>query len=168
VGDGTLKARLAEELRAALRARHRVRLSALRLLSAAVKNREVELRRELTDEEFLEVVGREVKRRREAIEAYEAAGRPDRAGQEREELEVLQGFLPPPLTGAEVETLIEEAIEATRAAGPADLGRVMGYVMGRVRGRADGRDVQARVRDRLASLAGREEPHPPPGGPPSP
>lgn len=149
MGEGTLKQRLAEELRAALKAQKAVRLSTLRLLSAAVKNREVELRRELSDQEFLEVVAREAKRRREAIEAYESAGRPDRAATEREELEVLEGFLPPPLSEAELDALIEEAVAATGASGPGDLGKVMGHVMARARGRADGRAVQARVRQRL-------------------
>ncbi|HXF58149.1 MAG TPA: GatB/YqeY domain-containing protein, partial [Actinomycetota bacterium] len=93
MAEATLKERLAEELRAALKARQAVRLSTLRLLSAAVKNREVELRREVSDQEFLEVVAREAKRRREAIDAYESAGRPDRAATEREELAVLEAFL---------------------------------------------------------------------------
>ena len=146
---GTLKERLAAEMREALKAGQKTRLSALRLLSASVKNREVELLHELSDEEFVEVAVREVKRRREAIEAYEAAGRADRAATEREEQRVLEAYLPAGLSDEEVSVLIEAAISVTGASGSADLGKVMGHVMGAARGRVDGKMVQARVRERL-------------------
>lgn len=145
----TLKDRLAREIPEALKAGQKVRLGALRLLSASVKNREVELRHELSDEEFVEVAIREVKRRREAVEAYEAAGRADRADTEREEQRVLEAYVPAALSDEEVAALIEDAIAATGASGPADLGKVMGHVMSSARGRVDGKLVQARVRERL-------------------
>jgi uncharacterized protein YqeY len=144
-----LKERLAEEMKAALKGGRKVRLSALRLLSASVKYREVELRHELTDEEFVEVAVREVKRRREAIEAYENAGRPDRAAPEREEMEALQAYMPAALSDGELTALIDEAMAATGAGEPGDLGKVMGFVMGRAKGRVDGRVVQEKVRERL-------------------
>ena len=103
----TLKDRLAAEMKAAMKERAKVRLGALRLLATAVKNREVEVRHLLSDAEFQEVAGREVKRRREAIEAYEAAGRPDRAATEREEQAVLEAYLPAGLSEQEVAALIE-------------------------------------------------------------
>ena len=146
---GALKVRLAEEMRAAMKARERVRLGALRLLATSVKNREVELRHPLSDEEFVEIATREVKRRREAIEAFEKAGRADRAAVEREEQDVLQTYLPEGLDAAAVDALIGEAIDATGASGPGDLGRVMGYVMGKAKGQVDGKEVQAAVRARL-------------------
>lgn len=145
----SLKDRLSEETTAALRAGEKIRLSTLRLLSAAVKNREVELRHPLDDDEFVEVATREAKRRREAIEAYENAGREDRAGTEREELGVLEEYLPAGLTDQEVDALIDQAIARTGAAGPGDMGKVMSSVMAEAKGRADGRAVQARVRSRL-------------------
>jgi uncharacterized protein len=145
----SLKERLAEETTAALRAGQKVRLSTLRLLSAAVKNREVELLHPLDDEEFVEVATREAKRRREAIEAYENAGRDDRAATEREELAVLQEYLPAGLTDQEVDALIDDAIAQTGAAGPGDMGKVMGAVMAQAKGRVDGRVVQTRVKSRL-------------------
>lgn len=145
----SLKDRLSEETTAALRAGEKIRLSTLRLLSAAVKNREVELRHPLDDDEFVEVATREAKRRREAIEAYENAGREDRAGTEREELGVLEEYLPAGLTDQEVDALIDQAIARTGAAGPGDMGKVMSSVMAEAKGRADGRAVQARVRNRL-------------------
>jgi len=145
---------LTTEIQQALRDGDRVRLSALRLLSASVKNREIELRRDLTDDEFVEVATKEVKRRIEAIEAYERAGREDRAAVEREEMAALQVYVPSALTDEELDTLIGEAIESTGASGPNDVGRVMGTVMGRAKGRADGRVVQERVRARLSGSSG--------------
>jgi uncharacterized protein len=147
---GSLKARLAEEMRIAMKARERLRLSALRLLAASVKNREVEVGHPLSDEEFVEVATREVKRRREAIESYEQANRPDRAAQEREEQEVLRAYVPDALAEDEVIALVDEAIGATGASVPGDLGRVMGYVMAKAKGRVDGKVVQELVRGRLA------------------
>jgi uncharacterized protein YqeY len=149
VEAGSLKERLGREMVAAMKAREKVRLSALRMLTAAVKNREVELGHPLSDEEFLEVAGREVKKRKEAIEAFEGAGRQDRARTEREEQEVLEAYLPAGLSEAEVEALVEEAVAATGGAGPGDLGKVMGYVMGKGKGRVDGKTVQAKVRAHL-------------------
>lgn len=151
MGDAgpSLKDRLAGEMREALKAGQKVRLSTLRLLSASVKNREVELRRELSDDEVREVAAREVKRRTEAIEAYDGAGRDDLASREREEREVLQAYLPPQLSESEVEALIDEAIGATGAASAKEMGKVMGFVMARARGKVDGGEVQAKVRERL-------------------
>src|SRR5712691_11759835 len=122
--------RLSEEIRAALKGGQKVRLGALRLLAASVKNREVELRRDLTDDEFAEVAVREVKRR-------------------REEMEVLQAYVPAGLSDDELSGLIDEGIAATAASEPGDLGKVMGFVMGRAKGRVDGRAVQEKVRERL-------------------
>jgi uncharacterized protein len=147
--ESPLKARVAEEMKDALRAGQKVRLGALRLLSASVKNREVELRRVLTDEEFLEVVAREVKRRNEALEAYEKAGREDLAAKEREEREVLQVYLPAQLSAEETEGLVDEAISATGASSVKELGKVMGYVMGMAKGRVDGGAVQQLARAKL-------------------
>jgi uncharacterized protein YqeY len=146
---GDLKARLSQEMREALRGREKVRLSALRLLSAAVKNREVELRREVSEEEFLEVVAREVKRRKEAAEAYLKGSRQDLVDREREEQAVLEAYLPAALSDQEVGTLVAEAISATGASGLGDLGKVMAYVMERAKGRVDGGAVSALVRARL-------------------
>lgn len=148
-GGESLKERLAREMRESLKARQKVRLSALRLLLASAKNREVELGHELSDGELAEVATKEVKRRREAIEAYERAGRQDLADREREERQALETYLPPGLSEEEVEAIVEEAVAATGASGPEDLGRVMGHVMGRARGRVDGRMVQELVRRRL-------------------
>ena len=146
----SLKERLATEMRQALKAGEKVRLGALRLLAAAVKNREVELRHELSDEEFVEVANREIKRRIEAIDAYERGNRPDRAALEREEMATLKTYVPEALGDDEVDALVVAAIAETGANGPADMGKVMGVVMARAKGRADGRAVQEKVRARLS------------------
>lgn len=151
-----LKARLQEEMNDALRAGDKVRLGALRLLHASVKNREVELLREVDDEEFVEVVGREVKRRKEAAEAYEKAGRQDLLDRERREQEVLEAYLPEQLSQEDVSSLVDEAVAATGASGPGDIGKVMSYVMGKARGRVDGGTVSRLVRERLSEQSGGE------------
>ena len=148
-GPSTLKQRMAEEMKDALRAGEKVRLGALRMLSAAVKNREVELRHELSDQEFIEVVGREVKRRNEAIEAFESAGREDLVAKETEERETLQAYMPEQLSDAETDALVDEAIATTGASSVKEIGKVMGYVMGKAKGRVDGGAVQRKARDRL-------------------
>ena len=149
-GRSELKERLAEDMRAALKAGEKIKLGALRLLSASVKNREVELRRPVDDREFVEVAVKEVKRRKEAIEASRGAGRDDLVAKESEEQRVLETYLPAALSEEELSALIEEAVAATDAGGPADLGKVMGHVMGKARGRVDGKLVQERVRERLS------------------
>ena len=146
---GSLKARLAGDTRVALKAGERIRLSALRMLSAAITNREVELGRGLTDDEFVEVAMREVKRRQEAIEAFDKGGRPERDAQEREEKLALEDYVPAALSEDEIEALVDEAVTGTGATGPSDFGKVMGMVMGQARGRADGKVVQQKVRARL-------------------
>ena len=145
----TLKHQVQEEIKDALRGGEKVKLGALRFLMASVKNREIEFRRELTDDEFREVVGREVKRRNESIEAYEDAGRDDLVKKETQERQVLQVYMPQQLSDAEVDALVAEAIEQTGATSVKELGRVMGYVMGKAKGRVDGNVVQQKARARL-------------------
>lgn len=148
---GALKDRLVAELKDAMKARDRVRLATLRLLSAAVKNREVEVRHELSDEELQEVAATEVKRRKEAAQAYAEGGAGDRADAERAEQQILETFLPEQLSDEEVAALLDEAVAATGASGPGDVGKVMGYVMGKAKGRVDGGAVNRMVRDRLGA-----------------
>ena len=145
------KTRLQQEMREALKAGEKLRLGALRMLAASVKNREVELGHELSDGELVEVATREVKRRKEAAEAFDGGGRPELAEKERQEQAVLEAYLPAQLSDKEVGALIDEAIRTTGASGPGDLGKVMGFVMGRAKGRVDGGTVNRLVRDRLAS-----------------
>jgi len=149
VGESTLKATVQREMHEALKAGDKIRLGALRMLSAAITNREKEVRHELSDDEVREVAVREVKRRTESIEAFEKGGRADLVQKETTEREVLSAYAPVPLSDAEVDALIDEAIATTGASGPGDMGKVMGLVMGKAKGKVDGTAVQARVRARL-------------------
>jgi uncharacterized protein len=137
-------------MRAAMKARDAVRVSTLRLAMAAAHNRQIELGHALTDAEVIEVLDRQVKQRRESIELYRKGGRPELADAEEAELAVLREFLPEPLTDAELERLAREAVAATSAQGPADMGRVMGALVPQTKGRADGRAVSELVRRLLS------------------
>jgi uncharacterized protein YqeY len=150
VSEPTLKARIAEEMRAALKGGDKVRLGALRMLSAAVTNREKEVRHELADDEVREVAAKEVKKRTESIEAFEGAGRHELADRERAEREAIEGYAPARLSDEEVDALIDEALAATGATSQQELGRVMGVVMASAKGRVDGGAVHRKVRERLA------------------
>ncbi len=148
---GTLKEQLREEITDALRAGDKVRLGALRLLSAAVTNQEKELRRELSDDELRAVAGKEMKKRAESIEAFEGAGRQELADKERAERDAIAAYAPEQLGEEQVDALIDEAVDATGATGPQDFGAVMGKVMATAKGKADGSVVQRKVRERLGS-----------------
>jgi uncharacterized protein YqeY len=150
VAEDELKDRLRQEMTDALRAGEKVRLGTLRMLSAAVTNREKELRHELSDDEVRDVAAREVKKRTESIEAFERAGRRDLVDNETAEREVLAAYAPEMLSDADVDALVDDAITATGATSLKEMGKVMGAVMARAKGRVDGGAVQAKVRRRLA------------------
>ncbi len=151
MGDAALKARVHSEMTAALKSGDRVRLGALRMLAAAITNREKDVRRELSDDEVREVAGTEVKKRTESIEAFESAGRMDLVERERAEREILQAYAPEQLGEAVVDSLIDEAIATTGAVSAKEMGKVMGFVMGRAKGKVDGALVQRKVRERLGA-----------------
>lgn len=138
-------------MRDAMKARDQIRVGALRMLMAAVKNAEVERLHELSDDEVIEVVAREAKRRRESIEAFEKGGRQDLVDKERAELEILEAYLPAKLTDAELRDLVDEAVAETGASSPKQMGEVMKALMPKVRGRADGAQVSALVKARLGA-----------------
>lgn len=145
------KEKLQNDLITAMKTRDELRTSTIRLAISAVKNIEIEKGRELTDEETTEVIAREVKRRREAIEGAEKAGRSDIAAKEAKEIEVLAVYLPEQLGENEIEQIVREVVLEVGAAGPKDRGRVMGALMPRVRGRADGKAVNQVVERILQS-----------------
>jgi uncharacterized protein len=140
-----------EQMTAAMKAGDKVRLGALRLLVTAITNREKELRRPPTDDEIREVAGKEVKKRSESIEAFDAAGREELAERERAEREVLRDYAPEQLDDAAIDALVDEAIAKTGATSIKEMGKVMGQVMAKAKGKADGADVQRRVRERLGA-----------------
>ncbi|MGZ4124459.1 MAG: GatB/YqeY domain-containing protein [Actinomycetota bacterium] len=151
MADVSLKTRLQTEMRDALRSGDKVRLGALRMLSAGITNREKELRHELSDDEVREVAAREVKRRSESIEAFAKGGRQDLVDKETAERDVLDAYAPERLSEAEVDALVEEAIAETGATSMKEMGKVMSAVMARGKGRVDGNVVQAKVRARLGA-----------------
>jgi len=122
-----------------MKARDELRVSTIRLALSAVRNVEIDKGRELTDEEISEVLAKEAKQRREAIEGAQKAGRTDFADRERGELAVISEYLPEQLGEDDIERIVKEVIESVGAAGPSDRGRVMSTLMPKIRGRADGR-----------------------------
>jgi uncharacterized protein YqeY len=138
------------ELREAMKARDEERRDALRLILNALKGSEKELQRPLSEEEELQVLQRERKRRLEAAEAFRSGGREEQAASEERELSVLEEFMPAPLTEEEIEDIVDDAIAEVGATSMAQLGRVMADVMPQIAGRADGSVVSQIVREKLA------------------
>lgn len=150
----SLSQRLEAAMRDAMRARDEQRTQTLRMAMAAAHNQKIAKRRDLTDDEVVDVLTKQVKQRRESITMYRDAGREDRAASEEIEAAILAEFLPQQLTEAEVEEMARAAISETGAAASGDLGRVMGSLSPRTRGRADGKLVSDVVRRLLAEAAG--------------
>ncbi len=145
----SLKNRLSEELKTALKAGDKCRLSVIRLTLAAIKNAEIAKRGDLTEPETIDVISRECKKRAESIEAFEKGNRQDLADKEKEELAVLKVYLPEQLSREEITAAVKEVIEATGAKTMAEKGKVMGMLMPKMRGKADGRLVNEVVEELL-------------------
>jgi uncharacterized protein YqeY len=145
-----LKTRLGEDFKQALRSGDKLRVSVIRLLTALIKNREVEKRGPLTDAEVLQAVVASCKQRQEAIEQYKQGGRQDLVDKESSELEILQSYLPKPLTSEELQAMVLEAIREVQATSLKEMGKVMGVLMPKVTGRADGKVVNSLVREALS------------------
>ncbi len=141
--------RLTQDMKAAMKAGEKDRLSTIRLLRGALKDKAIDKRDDLTEDEELAVLNSAAKRRKESIQAYKEAGREDLVAKESAELEVIQDYLPQPLTRAELETIVNAAIEKTGATSIKQIGLVMSAVMQEVKGRADGKEINAMVRARL-------------------
>lgn len=145
----SLKARLLDDVKQAMRAREKERLGALRLIQAEVSQFEVDERREADDDAVLAILNRMLKQRRDSIEQYRKGGREDLAEREAAEITVIEAYMPEPLDDAALEQMISEAIAETGAAGPSDMGKVMGVLKPRVFGRADMGVVSQKVRTAL-------------------
>lgn len=133
-------------MRDGMRAHDERRTQTLRMAMSAAHNRQIELGRALTDEDYVDVLGKQLKQRRESVEAFRAGGREAMAVNEEAEAAILAEFLPEPLTDAELEAIVRTAITESGAASPADLGKVMGRVVPLTKGRADGKAVSDLVR----------------------
>jgi len=145
----SLRDRLIEEMKGAMKSRDDLRLSTIRLIRSAIKNREIELRREFEDSEIIEVIASMIKQRRESIRLFIQGGRTDLVEKEEKELAMLLEFLPPQLERAELEDLVLKTIAECGAQGSKDLGKVMKALTSQVSGRADGKLVAEVVREKL-------------------
>ncbi len=149
----SLMEKLTADMKKAMKAREagKERLSVIRLVRGAIRQQEIDGKKELTDDDILAVIGKEVKQRRDSIEEFQKGGRDDLVKQNEAEIAILMEYLPQQLTEDEVRTLVKEAIEATGAATAKDMGKVMKELMPKVKGRADGKMVNTLVRALLES-----------------
>ena len=146
----TLKARITEDMKAAMKARETARLGAIRLILAAIKQKEVDERIELDDAAVIVVIEKMLKQRKDSITQYEAAKRQDLADAEKAEVAVLMAYMPQALTAAEVEAIVVKALADSGAKAPADMGKVVALVKPQVAGRADMAEVSKLVKAKLA------------------
>jgi uncharacterized protein YqeY len=145
-----LKTRISDDMKSAMKAGEKERLGTIRLILSAIKQQEVDSRKDLQDEDILAILDKMSKQRRESIDQYEKAGRDDLAGKEKAELKILQTYLPSQLDDEAITALIDEAIEATGAEAMKDMGKVMGILKPKMQGRADMAAVSAQVKSRLS------------------
>ena len=145
----TLKDQLTQDMKSAMKQKEQVRLSTIRLVRAAMKNREIELGEELNDEEVIKVISTLVKQHKDSIEQFQKGGRDDLVEKEQAELGILESYLPQQLSEEDVKALVKEAIEAVSATSMKDIGKVMKYIMPKVQGRADGKMINQLVKEHL-------------------
>ena len=149
----TLKDRLVEDMKVAMKAKEegKVRLSVIRMARAAIKNAEIDKRIEFNDDQVIEVLAREMKLRRDALEVFGQADRPDKVKALEEEMAILMDYLPQQLSEGEIRQLVQETVTTIGASGPKDLGKVMGQLTPKTKGRADGKLVNQIVREILGA-----------------
>lgn len=140
---------LKSDIKQSMKQRDTERLSTLRMLHSSIKNKAIDIDHELEDDDVVEVLAKEAKKRRESIDAYQRGDRPELADKERGELEVIQEYLPEPMTDEEAADLVDEVIEQTGASSRSDMGRVMGAVVPRIKGRYDAGKIKDIVLDKL-------------------
>jgi uncharacterized protein YqeY len=146
----SLKDQITDDMKAAMRAKESARLGTIRLLTAAIKQKEVDERIELTDDQILAIIEKMIKQRKDSISQFEAGGRQDLADIEKSELVILSAYMPAALSEAEVQSEISAAVTAVGAAGPQDMGKVMGILKPKLAGRADMTAVSALVKAALS------------------
>jgi uncharacterized protein len=146
----TLEERLVNEMKEAMKSGDKLRLSAIRMIRSAVKNREIELMKKLDDEEIFKVIQGMLRKSEDSVEQFQAGGRADLVEKEKKEIEVLKSFLPQPLSQEEALKMIDETIQETQASSLKDLGKVMKAVMPKLGGKADGKLINQWVKERLS------------------
>ncbi|GAC42967.1 GatB/YqeY domain-containing protein [Paenibacillus popilliae] len=144
-----LSQRLNEDMKQAMKSQDKFKLSTIRMVRSAIKNVEIDAKRTLNDDEVLEILDREIKQRKDALQQFESAGRDDLAGSVRDEIEILTQYLPAQLSEEEIKEIVQQAIQETGASSKADMGKLMGALMPKVKGRADGKLVNTIVQQYL-------------------
>jgi hypothetical protein len=146
----SLEERVAEEMKQAMKAGDKLRLSTIRMIRSALKNKEIELRRKLEDEDVVKTIQVMVRKGEESVEQFQAGGRVDLVEKEKKEMEILKSFLPQLLSQEEIVTIIDQSIQETQASSPKDIGKVMKSVLAKIGGKADGRLVNQMVKEKLS------------------
>jgi uncharacterized protein YqeY len=146
----SLEERLVEEMKQAMKSNDKLRLSTIRMMRSALKNKEIELRKKLEDEEVIKVIQAMVRKGEESVEQFQTGGRRDLVEKEKKEIEILKSFLPQPLSQEEMLKIIDQSIQETQASSPKDIGKVMKSVMPKMGGKADGKLINQLVKERLS------------------
>ena len=148
----TMKARLDDDLKQAMRSRDNARRDVIRYLRSEIRNQEIRVQEDLDDEGVVQVLSRQAQQRRDSIEAFSEANRTDLVDKEQAELEIILEYMPRQMTSDEITSLVLQVISDVGASGPGDMGKVMSQIMPQVRGRAEGREVSSIVMETLRSL----------------
>jgi uncharacterized protein YqeY len=146
----SLEERLVEEMKQAMKSNDKLRLSTIRMIRSASKNKEIELRKKLEDEDVVKVIQAMVRKGEESVEQFQAGGRMDLVEKEKNEIEILKSFLPQPLSQEEILIIIDQSIQETQASSLKDIGKVMKSVMPKIGGKADGKLINQLVKERLS------------------
>ena len=146
----SLEERLIEEMKRAMKSNDKLRLSTIRMIRSALKNKEIELRKKLEDEEVVKVIQAMVRKGEESVEQFQAGGRMDLVEKEKREIEILKSFLPQPLSQEEILRIIDQSIQETQASSAKDIGKVMKSVIPKIGGKADGKLINQLVKERLS------------------
>jgi uncharacterized protein YqeY len=146
----SLEERLVEEMKQAMKSNDKLRLSTIRMIRSALKNKEIELRKKLEDEDVVKVIQAMVRKGEESVEQFQTGGRMDLVEKEKKEIEILKSFLPQPLSQEEILKIIDQSIQETQASSLKDIGKVMKSVMPKIGGKADGKLINQLVKERLS------------------
>ena len=146
----SLDEKLVEEMKQAMKSNDKLRLSTIRMIRSALKNKEIELKKKLEDEEVIKVIQVMVRKGEESVEQFQTGGRVDLVEKEKKEIEILKSFLPQPLSQEELLKIIDQSIQETQASSPKDIGKVMKSIMPKIGGKADGKLINQLVKERLS------------------
>jgi uncharacterized protein YqeY len=146
----SLEEKLIEEMKQAMKSNDKLRLSTIRMIRSALKNKEIELRKKLEDEEVIKVIQVMVRKGEESVEQFQTGGRVDLVEKEKKEIEILKSFLPQPLSQEELLKIIDQSIQETQASSQKDIGKVMKSIMPKIGGKADGKLINQLVKERLS------------------